>query len=251
MKKQHSEQHNDIFGMAISAFHHLKDETDILVHSPDFDDDIIPVNYLFRSYKKMPALERAALDLCRGRILDVGCGAGSHALYLQDERQLEVTAIDISPGAVDIARERGLQDTRAINFFELSAEKFDTLLFLMNGTGIIGRLNNLDNFFSHSRKLLRSGGQILVDSSDLRYLFDEDEDGGIWVNPEEGYYGELVFSISYKGTFSEEFEWLYLDYHSLELAAAKNGFSCELLKKGDHYDYLAILNPVEEKDKFY
>lgn len=246
MKKQHSEQHNDIFGMAITAFHYHQDETDILVHSPDFDDDIIPVNYLFRSYKKMPPLEQAALDLCRGKVLDVGCGAGSHALYLQEERKLEVTAIDISPGAVEISRERGLKDARVTNFFEVSAEKFDTLLLLMNGTGIIGRLKNLDNFFSHSRRLLKDGGQILLDSSDLRYLFDEDEDGGIWVNPEDGYYGELLFSISYKGTSSEEFEWLYLDYNSLELAAAKNEFTCELLKKGDHFDYLAILKPKEE-----
>ncbi len=123
-------------------------------------------------------------------------------------------------------------------------KSYDTLLFLMNGTGIIEKLSNLDHFFDYSRKLLNPGGQILIDSSDLSYLLDPDEDGGIWVDPDEGYYGELEFSISYKGETSSPFNWLYLDYSSLELAAAKNGFSCELIKKGKHYDYLARLKTL-------
>ncbi|HSI69323.1 MAG TPA: class I SAM-dependent methyltransferase [Gillisia sp.] len=244
MKKQDSDQYKDIFGIAIKAYYNDKDTTEIMVHSPDFDDDTIPVEYLFRNYNKMPPLERKALDLCTGRVLDVGCGAGSHGLYLQEERSLEVTGIDISKGAVEIAGLRGLKDARQQNFFELKDEKFDTILFLMNGTGIIGRLNRLDEFFSHTRKLMSPGGKVLLDSSDLQFLFDADEEGGIWVDMAAGYYGELTFRISYKGETSEEFDWLYLDFNSLELAAAKNNFSCELIKKGDHFDYLAELKPL-------
>lgn len=230
--------------MAMKAYYHENDTTEIIVHSPDFDDDTIPVDYLFRDYKNMPPLERKALDLCTGRVLDVGCGAGSHGLYLQQERSLKVTGIDISKGAIEIASLRGLKDARHQNFFELKDEKFDTILFLMNGTGIIGRLNRLDDFFNHTRKLLNPGGRVILDSSDLQFLFDADEEGGIWVDIAGGYYGELKFRISYKGETSDEFDWLYLDFNSLELAAAKNNFSCELIKKGEHYDYLAELKPI-------
>lgn len=246
MKKQESSKANiDVFGKAISAYYHTKDETRILVHSPDFDDDEILVPYLFREFKDMPKLEQTALKKATGKVLDVGCGAGSHALYLQKERELEVTAIDISEGALEICKLRGIKDVRNIDYFKLENERFDTILLLMNGTGIIGKLENLDRFFEHSRKLLSKNGQILIDSSDLSYLFDPDEDGGIWIDPDAPYYGELEFSISYKGETSQAFDWLYIDATTLATVAENNNFSFELLKKGEHYDYLAILKPLQ------
>lgn len=247
MKKQQSDKYpDDIFGMAISQYYNYKDETDIIVLSPDFENDVIPVHYLFRNYNEMPPLEITALDNCQGRVLDVGSGAGSHALFLQEERGLKVTAIDISPGATEISKLRGVKDARCLNFFDLKNEKFDTLLFLMNGTGIIGKLDNLDYFFEHCKTLLSKKGKIIIDSSDLRYLFDEDEDGGIWIKNEQ-YYGELEYRLGYKGSVSAPFHWLYLDYNLLNLAATKSGFTCKLLKEGEHFDYLAKLQyPFQE-----
>lgn len=237
-----SKNNPDIFGKAITAFYEKDDETEIIVHSPDFDDDVIPVPYLFRSYKEMPKLEQKALQLCRGKVLDVGCGAGSHSLYLQEERKLEVVCIDTSAGAIEICHKRGILDARNIAFEELSEEKFDTILLLMNGTGIVGKMKFLDRFFEQLKKLLSEGGQVLIDSSDLIYLFDEDEDGGVWIDSSKGYYGELTYQLSYKGESSKSFDWLYLDFESLSLAAAKNGFDCEKMFEGEHYDYLAKLN---------
>lgn len=217
-----------------------------MVHSPDFDDDIISLPYLFRSFKEMPLLEKTALKHCKGKVLDVGCGAGSHSLYLQENKKLKVVSIDISEGAVEICKNRGLKDVRNISFEDIN-EKFDTLLFLMNGTGIIGKLEKLDNFFKKLKKILHSNGQVLIDSSDLSYLFDKDEDGGIWINAAEGYYGEIQYKLSYKKEESDYFDWLYLDYNSLNLAASKNGFSCTLLQEGKHYDFLAKLSMENKK----
>ena len=231
----------DIFGKAIKDFHSTGYPDDIIVHSPDFDDDVIPVPYLFRTYGEMPGLEQKALQECRGKVLDVGCGAGSHALYLQEEKKLQVTAIDTSEGAIEVSRLRGIRDARQISFEEFTGETFDTLLLLMNGTGIVGRMEQLDPFFEKLRTLLNPGGQVLIDSSDLNYLFEKDEDGGIWIDASEGYYGQLQYSLSYKGETSPEFDWLYLDFNSLNLAARENGFECELLMEGLHFDYLARL----------
>ena len=231
------DKNKDIFGKAIKAFYEENDETDIMVHSPDFDDDIIPVKYFFREFDEMPSPEQAALKLCRGKILDVGCGAGSHALYIQEEMKLDCLAIDTSPGAIEIAKKRGVINAECKNFFDLKNEKFDTILSLMNGSGIIGKLKNLKQFFEHSRYLLEDNGQILMDSSDLIYLFEEEDD----LSNRKEYYGELSFHISYKNLNSEVFDWLYIDPELLKKEALKNNFSCKIIKKGRHFDYLALL----------
>ena len=229
----------DIFGQAVLDFYHQNQPEDIIVHADDFDDDEIPVEYLFRNYQEMPPLEQKALQLAHGKILDVGCCAGSHSLYLQQQKK-EVKAIDISEGAIEVSKLRGVKNAEVQDFFKLENERFDSILMLMNGSGIIGKLHQLTHFFSHAKKLLNPNGKILIDSSDLRYLFEEDEDGGIWVNPHQ-YYGELNYAISYKNKTSAKFDWLYIDFNSLQLAAESNGFSCELVQEGEHFDYLAVL----------
>lgn len=229
----------DIFGQAVLDYFHQQSPEDIVVLSDDFDDDIIPVDYLFRAYQEMPKLEQKALRLAEGKILDVGCCAGSHALYLQ-EKQKNIKAIDVSPGAVEVARLRGIKQVELQDFFNLKNQQFDTILMLMNGSGIIGKLKNLTSFFKHLKTILAPNGKVLLDSSDLQYLFETDEDGGIWVNPNQ-YYGELAYKIQYKNQQSEKFDWLYIDFNSLKLAAESNGFSCILIQEGDHYDYLAML----------
>jgi len=230
------DKNKDIFGKAIKAYYENNDNTNIIVHSPDFDDDIIEVQYLFRSYDQMPEIEQKALELCKGKVLDVGCGAGSHALYLQNKRKLECLAIDTSPGAVEIARKRGLKDAQCEDFFNLNNQKFDTILLLMNGSGIIGELKNMNRFFKKAEDLLNKDGQIIMDSSDLIYLFEED------FSDTEPYYGELKFQTSYKGEKSDWFKWLYIDEELLKFYATKHGFNCNIIKKGKHFDYLAIIN---------
>lgn len=231
----------DIFGQAISDFFYGKDTEHISVYSDDFDNDHIPLDYLFRDFGEMPLIEQTALQHCSGKTLDVGCGAGSHSLYLQNSRNLEVTGIDISPKGIDICQKRGLKKVICLDFYTLKDEKFDTLLLLMNGAGIIGKLKNMTHFFTQIDTLLAPGGQVLLDSSDLHYLFEQDEDGGIWVDASDGYYGELCYRIGYRHEVSDQFDWLFVDFQTLQFAAESNGFSCELLKEGTHYDYLVRL----------
>jgi cyclopropane fatty-acyl-phospholipid synthase-like methyltransferase len=199
------------------------------------------VAYLFRSYNEMPKLEQKALQLAKGRTLDVGCGAGSHSLYLQNERNIDVTAIDISKNAIEACTLRGLEKVKVQNILSLENEKFDTILLLMNGTGIFGTLKETANYLQKLKSLLNPNGQILIDSSDIIYMFDNDEDGGKWI-PGDNYYGELTFKIRYKNETEDEFPWLYLDYNTLQNAAFANGLQCELILEGEHYDYLAKLS---------
>ena len=170
----------------------------------------------------------------------MGCGAGSHALYLQNELQLDVTSIDISPNAIEACQLRGLKNTRVQNLLDIENETFDTIILLMNGTGIFGTLSETTKYLQKLKSLLNPNGQILIDSSDIIYMFDQDVDGAYEV-PADGYYGELTFTVSYKNETEDTFPWLYLDYNTLQNAANANGLQCELIVEGKHFDYLARL----------
>lgn len=231
----------DLFGKAILDFQ-TNNSPEYLITETDISEaEEMDIKYLFRSYKEMPKLEKKALALCKGKILDVGCGAGAHSLYLQ-QKGFDITSIDISANAIETCKLQGIQNAQNIDILNLHDEKFDTILLLMNGTGIFGRLINTTKYLTHLKSLLNPGGQILIDSSDLIYMFDEDKDGGKWIPMEnKDYYGELVFTVTYKGVEEEPFDWLYLDYNTLQNAAHANGFECDLIEEGDNFDYLAKL----------
>lgn len=221
----------------------------LIVHSSMLDDDEIPVDALFRSFEQMPALEQTALRMAQGKIMDVGAGSGCHSLALQSMGKNAV-AIDISPLSVAVMKDKGL-DARLVNLYdETFSEKFDTILMLMNGSGIIGRLENMGMFFKRMKQLLAPGGCILMDSSDLRYLY-EDEDGSFEIDLADEYYGLLDYQMEYVPSkrissgptvLGESFDWLYVDFDTLSYYAGQNGFKVEMAAQGEHYDYLAKIS---------
>ena len=231
----------DLFGKAILDYQTNNNPQDLITETSISEEDEMSVAYLFRDYNNMPELEQKALQMAKGKVLDVGCGAGSHSLYLQNEKKLDVTAVDISANAIEACKLRGINKAVTQDVMKMEGEKFDTILLLMNGAGMCGRLNKISDFLKQIKSLLNDGGQILLDSSDIIYMFDEDEDGGRWIPTDNDYYGEVVFNISYKGQHEEPFNWMYIDYNTLQNAAVANGLQCELVMEGPHYDYLAKL----------
>ena len=229
----------DPMGTAIAEYYAKGRAAKLRVFSSQFYEDEIPVDTLFRTLDDMPPQEQEALRLCRGRVLDVGAGSGCHSLELQG-RGMEVVAIDISTLSVDVMRQRGI-DARVADFFDKTFdEKFDTILMAMNGIGIVGRIERLPEFFMRLKQILAPGGQVLLDSSDIRYVF-ENEDGSLDIDPDSGYYGEIDYRMQYRGIRGETFEWLYIDFDTLSTYAGQYGFRCEKCIDGEHYDYLARL----------
>ncbi len=239
MKNKTTEIEKDPMGRAISDYYHYGKAAKLRVLSSMFYEDEIPVRTLFRSYDEMPVQEQKAIELCHGRVLDAGAGSGCHSLVLK-ERGHEVVAIDISELSVEVMKERGI-DARNINFFdETFNEKFDTILLAMNGIGIVGKTERLEEFFRCAKRLLAPGGEILLDSSDIKYIFSDD-DGIMDIDLAANYYGEVDFQMRYKNIKGETFDWLYIDFDTLSLYAEENGFKCEKCIDGKHYDYLARL----------
>ena len=230
----------DLFGKAILDYQTNSSPENIITSTSISEEDEMEVAYLFRSFDEMPGIEQKALQLANGKTLDIGCGAGSHSLYLQNERNINVHSIDISKNAIQACLLRGLKNIRAIDMLDLENEKYDTILLLMNGTGIFETLEKSTIYLQKLKSILNPNGQILIDSSDIIYMFDEDEDGGKWI-PSDNYYGELTFSLQYKKEKEVDFPWLYMDYNTLQNAALANGLQCQLVLEGDHFDYLAQL----------
>lgn len=229
----------DPIGDAILDYASNKKPFDIIVSSDLCDDDIIPIEVLFRSYKEMPDLEKRALSLCKGSVLDIGAGAGIHCHELIKKGHL-VSAIDVSRGAVTYLKESGINAVNSSFEDYEPKQKFDTVLMLMNGIGVAGRLGNLEKTLAKAKKMLNPKGQIIFDSSDVKFLY-EDEDGSIWMDLNTEYYGNFKFQMQYKKTTGDWFEWLYVDYDSMHEIATKLGFKCTRVMEQDNH-YLAQLS---------
>ena len=251
MNTQISSPDIDPMGAAILDFQKHGKAARLRVLSSMFEEDEMPVKHLFRSTREMPMLEQKALQLAKGRVLDIGAGSGCHTLALQ-EKGFTVKAIDISPLSCEAMKLRGVKDAECINLFDphLSSGNhseenqkqfeggFDTILLLMNGTGIAGKIEHLPALFQRLKALLNTGGQILIDSSDLKYIY-ENEDGSFDINLNGAYYGEVDYQMIYKNVKGDRFDWLYVDFPLLKSIAETCGLHGELVAEGEHYDYLA------------
>lgn len=238
MKYSILDKSHDPMGAAISDFHRSGKAARLRVLSSMFEEDEMPVAHLFRPFNKMPRLEQKALEMACGRVLDIGAGAGCHALALQ-ERGIEVKAIDISPLSCEVMSERGIKNVECVNLFDPQLQgKYDTLLLLMNGTGIAGKLSRLPLLLNRLKELMAEGAQILIDSSDLKYIY-ENEDGSMDIDLGGNYYGEVDYQMVYKNVKGDSFDWLYVDPTLLTASCKQCGLKCEIIEKGEHYDYLA------------
>lgn len=230
----------DPMGQAISDYYAGRPCERLIVSSPSFEDDEMPVSHLFRTEQEMSALERRALDLCRGRVLDVGAGAGCHSVVLR-QRGFDVTSLEISALSAETMRRRGLEKVvQGDVFTQEFPERFDTILLLMNGLGICGTLQRLPVLLRRLASLLAPGGRIVTDACDLRPVFTDD-DGTFHAEDFDGYYGEVTFRMRYGGCRGKMFSWLYVDERTLAETARRTGMQTEVVLRGDDEDYLAVL----------
>ena len=237
IKKEH-----DPMGQAMYHYFHFNDMTSIKVNTNITEGEELPVSYLFRKYSEMPFLEKEALRLVKGKVLDVGAGSGAHSLYLQDNG-LDVTSIDISELSCELMKEQGLKNVICKDIWTMETEAYDTIMFMMNGIGLVKNLEGLQFFLDYIKNLLFPKGQIILDSSDIKYMFYDDE-GGLLVNINSAYYGELEYQITYKHYNADPFPWLFVDFDRLRNIAVKCDWNIELIYEDDHFHYLARLTLV-------
>lgn len=225
----------DVFGEALKDQYTKPPSETLWVHNSYDEPEEMPVDIYFRDESDMPDLELKALELCKGKVLDVGAGVGSHALVLQS-RGFDVTGMDISASAVEIMNQRGLKKAVEGNILKYKDDTFDTLLFMMNGIGLTGTIKGLTTFLKDVKSLLKPDGQLIFDSSDLSYLYQE------VAFPLSGYYGEVSFRYEYKSVKGSWFKWIYVDQQTLKSLAEKQGWKVEIVFEDDQDQYLAKLS---------
>ncbi len=228
----------DVYGEALYDYHQLgKLSEPLLLHSSYGDIEEMPVDVFFRDEEDIPELEYIALSLCDGKVLDVGAGAGVHALYLQ-EKGFEVDALEISETACDVMHKRKVKNVIHGDFFELTNKKYDTLLFLMNGIGIAETIAGFKKLLKHSKTLMSEKGQLIFDSSDISYLYEEYR-----IPRPDHYFGEINFQYEYKGHLGKPFHWLYIDQQTLIKIAHEEGWVVQILFEDDNDQYLVRMEP--------
>ena len=228
----------DVFGQALYDFYRFGRTEPLLLHTSYQDIEEMPLDVFFRDNSQLPELEQIALALCDGNVLDVGAGAGSHALELQ-QKNMEVTALDHSKLACQVITSRGVNRVINADFFGLenSDIKYDTLLFLMNGIGLSGTIQGLEKTLQIARKILYPGGQIIFDSSDISYLYDD-----YGVKKPAHYPGIIEYQYEYKNEMGVPFEWLYIDQEELIKVADKEKWLIQIVYEDENSQYLARMS---------
>lgn len=229
----------DPLGKALLAYLDGQEEAAIVLHSSLDGIDKMDVVTFFRSFDEMPKVEQGALLLAYGKILDVGAGAGCHSILLQNNHQ-DVWGLDVSKGAVETMKQMGIKQTIQSNFYDYEAGSFDTILFLMNGIGLFGAIEELPKLLNHCKKLLSPNGQILFDSSDIINAYQE-SDGSFRISLTDDYYGTVSYQMEFEGEIGPSFKWTYIDSALMYELATKSGFDMEVLIEGPNNDYLAKL----------
>jgi len=225
----------DVFGEALMAFHEGRLNEPLILHNSYGEDEEMPIDVFFRDEEEFSELEYIALALCDGKVLDVGAGAGSHALYLQ-QQGYEVTALEISSLACKLMHDRGVKRVIRDDIFAYHGDTFDTLLFLMNGIGLAENTSGLERLLHHCKGLLRAGGQLLFDSSDISYLYHPEPP------PQTPYFGEVTFQYEYQHQKGDTFGWLYIDQATLTKLAQAHGWVVQILYEDENDQYLARLS---------
>ena len=229
------------YGKALNNYYQGDDSAEIIFHRDDGNSIQLPVKIFFREESEMSNIEKKALELCFDEVLDIGAGTGLHSLILQ-RNGLNVTAIDISPKAVEIMKDRGVKNSECIDVFKYDCGKFDTLLMLLHGIGITGDLDGFHRYLKHAHELTKPNGIIVFDSLDVRCTDNPKHLKYHEYNRKRGrYIGEIHMKIEYKGEIGKSFNWLHIDPDTLNKEIKKTKWNCEIIHKESSGDYLAKL----------
>jgi 2-polyprenyl-3-methyl-5-hydroxy-6-metoxy-1,4-benzoquinol methylase len=230
----------DTYSQALKNYHDGKEPFNYEIVRDDGYSSIVPLSVFFDD-SGYSNIELLALDRCKGKILDVGAGAGRHSLELQ-RRKVNITAIDISHSAVDIMKNRGVEKIIHSDIMSLSNVKYDTLLMLMNGIGMVENPENLDKFLLKAKQLLSKNGVIIFDSVDV--LKTENPKHILYreKNIKNGDFpGQQKLKINYAGAKGEWFYWLHLSFEEVSQVVKKYGFAIELVSMQENGQYIAEL----------
>jgi len=216
------------FGLALEEFYQGNEQAKVIFRR---DDGLIEDHYVsnyFRTKNEFPPLEKHAISLCHGKVLDIGAGVGPHSLELQN-LGLDVVALDISSHACEIMKKRGVKTVKCTSVYELVEMNFDTILLMGRAIGFVEDLLGLKKFLSFCKSLLNPGGHIVLDSLDIHKTSNPVHLAYQEKNRQMGcYFGEIRLQMEYKGAKGEKFQILFVDSLTLRKIAHETEMTCKI-----------------------
>jgi SAM-dependent methyltransferase len=221
------------FGEALEDYYNGKKDVEITLIRDDGLEWNVPIAYFFRSLEDFSNLEKEAIQLCKGKVLDMGAGVGPHSLELQ-RLGLEVYAIDISSHACEIMKKRGVKNVQCIDFYNLTMDSFDTILLLGRSIGFVENLKGIKKFLSYCKTRLNPDGILILDSIDFRLTQEQVHINYMERNRRLGrYFGEGCLQMKYKNNLGDKFQNIQIDPNTLKEITQELGLFCEILGEED------------------
>lgn len=210
----------------------------------DFDS----MHYYFTEYKDWPPVERKAMRYVRGRVLDIGCGAGRHSIYLQEKGHV-VLGIDNSPLAIEVCKQRGLKDARVLSLSQINPGLgvFDTVIMLGNNFGLFGSFEGVKRLLKKLSRITSEKGRIIAQSSDIYKTDDPDHLSYHELNRKRGRMaGQIRLRVRYKKYATPWLDYLLVSEEEMENILDKTDWRINKLIDSDGPMYIAIIDKVKE-----
>jgi SAM-dependent methyltransferase len=237
----------DAYGHEIYDYHTGKNPIEIIERDDGLVDPSgeVPMGY-FAEYPDWPEYEREAMEYVQGRVLDIGCGAGRHCLYLQ-ERGHEVVGIDLSPLAVRVCRERGVRDARVMSITQISSKlgTFDTILMMGNNFGLVVDMRRAKWLLQRFKGITAPEARIIGTSTDpydtnVKHHLDYHR----W-NRERGRMGgQIRLRVRYRRFASEWFDYLLVSQEEMGEIVRGTGWHVERFINSPRSAYIGIIERV-------
>lgn len=236
---------NDAFGRALRDHLEGRGGEEIVERS----DGYVALSAGGSAYFAEPTgVQKEVADRARGRVLDLGCGAGRYALYLQD-RGLDVVGIDISPTAVEVCRRRGLRDVRLMSVDEMDASlgTFDTVLMLGHNLGLLGSFQGAKRLLRRLAGLVHPGALLIGDTLDPYQTDDLAHLAYQARNRAQGRMGgQIRMRVRYKALKTPWFDYLFLSRQELEEILQGTSWRLREVMEADWPTYVAFLERLPE-----
>lgn len=232
----------DAYGQMIWTYHKGREVFDIVERDDGLINAMTPKGY-FSDYEDWHPIEQKAMGFVKGRVLDIGCGAGRHSLYLQ-KKGFDVLGIDISPLAIKVCKLRGLKKAKIMSIEDVNFKpnSFDTIIMLGGNFGLFGS-------FKKARRLLKRFHDITSENAlitaDTRDPYKTDNPAHLEyhrVNKEKGRMGGQVrIRIRFEKYVGRWFDYLMVSQEEMKEILKRTGWKIKEFIDSDDSGYVAVI----------
>lgn len=237
----------DAFGQMMWAYYRGKEVCEIVERDDGYFSAYHGPKVYFSEYRDWPLIGQKAMQFAKGRVLDIGCGAGRHSLYLQ-KKGLEVLGIDSSPLAIKICKLRGLKKAEIMSLedVDFKPDSFDTILMMGGNFGLLGSLTKARRLLKRFHKMTSEDALIIAETRDPYKTDNPAHLEYHKLNKKRGRMsGQVRIRVRFEKTVAEWFDWLMLSKEEMRELLQGTGWKVSEFIESEDSRYTAIIEKVD------